>query len=77
MAMFIIMTSGEADTVRDSISTTAPYYMPINRANDVYILPVSILSSQPHEKWWKFLGALPKLDDTDPAFPAPYNPPEQ
>lgn len=76
MTMFIIMTSSEADIVRGSISTTAPYYMPIRRANDMYILPISILTKPQHEQWWEFLGDLPKLDHSDPNFPGPYVPPE-
>jgi len=77
MAMFIILTSGEADIVRESIYSVIPRYQPIRRADDKYILPVSILSASAHEQWWEFLGELPQLDHNDPAFPGPYEPLEE
>lgn len=75
MDKFILLTPGEADTVRDSISATKPHYVPIRRGNDpveMYILPVSILDRPEHEQWKSFLGALPQLDREDPDLPPPW-----
>jgi len=75
MAMFIIMTSAEANIVRQPLTTINPRYASIQRAEEKWILPKSILASVNHAAYHEFLGELPQLDHNDPAFPGPYEPP--
>jgi hypothetical protein len=76
MSIFIILTEQEADIVRVPLQSLSPRYQPIQRADNKYILPKSILSSVNHAAWFEFLGPpMPQLDHIDSLFPGPYEPP--
>lgn len=76
MAMFILLTAGEADFVRGpSAVTSAAALNPIERQGGVFILGVAVLSDPAHAAHWEFLGNLPHLDSGEPDFsPAPESP---
>lgn len=72
MAMFILLTDIEAANVRGpSISDPTAALNPIERQGGVFILNVLVLADPAHESHRDFLGSLPQMDSTDPAFPAP------
>ncbi len=87
MPYYIIMTSGQADHVRDAI---APSWVPIKRADgNTYILPAGndtnsdgkgdqaiFLDAGLDPDILTYLGALPQMEPTDPGFPPPWSPPE-
>jgi len=77
--IFILMTPQEADSVATEFKEIIPCYQPVRRGtavNEVYILPVSILSTPEYQSYFTFLNALPKIDYSDPNFPPPWNPEE-
>jgi hypothetical protein len=43
----------------------------------VYILGVEVLADPAHAAHHAYLAALPRMDDSDPSFPAPYPLPEE
>lgn len=72
MPRFILLDSEQADLVRgSSLVSPSAALNPIERAGTAFILGVSVLSDPAHESHWMLLGALPQLDQTDSAFPAP------
>lgn len=83
MSMFYVLTSAEADIVRDSISSVVPRYIPIRRADDWYIIPASIRNQPVHAQWFEFFDDLAAetptrlMDHTSENFPGPYEPPEE
>lgn len=76
MALYLILTSEIADEVRESLASVQPIYQPIQRAGGKFILPVSVLTSEPHSDQWEILGTCPQLEPSDPEFPGEYEPPE-
>lgn len=77
MAMFILLTAEQAGHVRGpSAITPSAALDPIERQGDVFILPVAVLNDLAHEAHHAYLAALPQLDSSNPAFPAPVEPPE-
>jgi len=70
MAMFILLTAEQADTVRGpSSSTPSAALAPVERQGGVFILGVEVLGDPAHQAHWSYLSALPQLDSADPAFP--------
>lgn len=68
MATFIILDSDQADTVRGP--TTSPAALnPVERAGDVFILGVGVLTDPAHAMHAEFLSGLPQMDSADPGFP--------
>ena len=82
MSMFYVLTSAEADIVRDSIYSVVPRYVPIRRAGDMYIVPASIRSQPVHAQWFEFFDDIAAedpsrlMDHTSESFPGPYEEPE-
>lgn len=71
MAMFILLTAGQADHVRGpSISTLAAALNPVEREGGVFVLGIDVLVDPSHEAHRDFLLVLPRLDGSDPSFPA-------
>jgi hypothetical protein len=72
MALFILLTSGQADAVR-GVSESVPYAAldPVEREGDVYILGVEVLADPAHATHHDYLAALPCMDDSDLNFPQP------
>lgn len=71
MAMFILLTAGQADHVRGpSISTPAAALDPIERQGGALILGIDVLTDPAHAAHRDFLSVLPGLDSSDPSFPA-------
>lgn len=70
MARFIILTAEQADQVRGP-SASDPWATldPVERQGGKFILGLRVLTDPAHEAHWEFLGALPQLDTSDPAFP--------
>lgn len=77
MALFIILTSAEADQVRGpSAVDPAASLNPIERQGGKFILGVGVLADPRHEEHWEFLGTLPQLDSADENFPPAIELPE-
>jgi hypothetical protein len=78
MALFILLTAGQADAVR-GVSADVPSAAldPVARQGSVYILGVEVLADPAHAAHHAYLAALPRMDDSDPSFPAPYPLPEE
>jgi hypothetical protein len=71
MAMYILLTPAQAAIVTGpSVYDPNQYITPILRANNTYILPVTILANPVHQLHYGFLIQLPQMDSDDPNFPA-------
>ena len=77
MASYIILTDSQKDTLRETLAEISPRYQTIQRADEKWILPKSILASVNHAAYHEFLRELPELVHNDPAFPGEYVPPEE
>ncbi|TAJ97352.1 MAG: hypothetical protein EPO10_14695 [Reyranella sp.] len=75
MAMFILLTAGQADHVRGP-STRVPSAAlePVEHQGGVFILGVDVLADPAHEAHWAYLAALPQMDSGDPEFPQTIEP---
>lgn len=70
MAMFIRLSIEQAEHVRGpSIATPSAALEPIERQGDAFILGIGVLTDTAHAAHWEYIALLPRLDDTDPAFP--------
>lgn len=70
MALFIFLTSEQADQVRGPSDVTPSAALnPIERQSGIFILGIAVLADPAHEAHWEYLGALPQIDSTDPDFP--------
>lgn len=67
--LYLILTSEIADQVREQLASTAPVYVPIERAGGVFILPASVLQAEAHAETWPILETCPQLTPDDPDFP--------
>ena len=71
MAMFILLTAGQADYVRGpSVLTPSAALDPVERQGGLFILRVNVLADPAHEAHREFLSVLPQLDGGDRSFPA-------
>lgn len=71
MAIFIIMTEAQADTVRGpSVSNPSAALAPIERQGGIYIVGANVLLDPAHVAHHEYLAALPQMDSSDPGFPA-------
>ena len=64
MALFILLTPNEADSVRGSSSPSAALD-PIEREGGVFILGIEVLTDPSHESHRAFLENLPQKDSDD------------
>jgi len=77
MAMFILLTAGQADHVHGhSVSTPSGALEPVERQGGVFILGVEVLTDPAHAAHYEYLSALPQMDGDDPDFPGGIQPPE-
>lgn len=77
MAMFILLTAGQADHARGPSETDPGASLePVERAGGVFILGVEVLADPAHAEYREYLAALPQMDSADPEFPGEYEPPE-
>ena len=78
MALFILLTAGQADAVRGTSNVSPSAALdPVARQGGVYILGIEVLTDPAHASHHAYLAALPRMDDSDPSFPAPYPSPEE
>ena len=78
MALFILLTAGQADAVRGTSEAVPSAALdPVARQGSVYILGVEVLADPAHAAHHDYLATLPRMDDSDPSFPAPYPSPEE
>jgi hypothetical protein len=76
MAMFILLTAEQADTVRGpSSSAPSAALAPVERQGGVFILGVEVLGDPAHEAHEALLGGLPQKDSGAPDFPPTIEPP--
>lgn len=71
MAMFILLTAGQAEHVRgpSGVSPSAALD-PVERQGGLFVLGIDVLGDPAHVTHRNFLSALPQLDSEDPSFPA-------
>ena len=71
MAMFMLLTAGQADHVRGpSAITPSAALAPVERQGGLFVLGIDVLADPAHMAHREYLALLPQLDGNHPSLPA-------